>query len=434
MLHDLKQAWGRLRARLRTGSCAWLGIAIPFVVTFGAPASPADTFAKSPVRIQVGPNPCSISIEDLNADGIPDIVTADRGELTSYREERPANDELSLLESQGVLDYVARPPLRAGFAPYCVVAANIDALKAPDLVVANFHDARRRHLTLFRNLGESGFEPLSYSVPETGLQYARMLDNDQQPLYTVPGLTSLVVREMNHDEFRDVVATGWSSDVLVFFPGDRDKYFGAPILTPAPGGPRDVQAADFNGDGEIDLVTSMYNTGEVAIWKGTGTGSFTEVNRFSSGGALPDKVRLADFNADGKVDLAVSHCFTTDSVNIFYADAAQPFLFGVSQQIAMSASDNHMRVDDEIRDLVAADFNNDGKPDFAAACYASAKVAVFINELRAPGVLPTFRRESYSFKDARPRALAAGDINKDGKLDLVVALWQANAVSFLLGQ
>lgn len=394
----------------------------------------AETFVKHPGRLQVGPNPCSIVLEDLNADGIPDIVTADRGSMTGPREERPANDELSLLESQGPLNYVAKPPLRAGFAPYCVVAANIDALKAPDLVVASFHDTKRRHLTLFRNLGQSGFEPLTFSAPDTGLRYARMLDSDQQPIYTLPGLTSLIVREMNHDEFRDVVATGWSADVLLFFPGDRNTYFAAPVVTPAPGGPRDVQAAELNGDGEIDLVSTMYNSGEVVVWKGAGDGTFAEANRFSSRAPLPHKVRLADFNGDGKTDIAVSHCFSTDAVMIFYADPASELSYPVSQEISVTPRDNRQKVEDEIRDLLAEDLNGDGRTDFAVACYASARVCVFINETAASAPVAAFRREVYSYKDARPRALDAADVNNDGKLDIAVTLWQVNAVGFLLGQ
>lgn len=394
----------------------------------------ADVFVKHPARFQVGPNPSSIVVEDLNADGIPDIVTADRGELASTREERPANDELYLLLSESPLNYVARPPLRSGFAPYCVVAANIDALKAPDLVVASFHDPRGRHVTLFRNLGENGFVPVVFSIPATGLRYARMLDNDQQPLYTVPGLTSLVVREMNHDEFRDVVATGWSADTIVFMPGNGETYFGEPILTPARGGPRDVQAADLNGDGEVDLVTTMYNSGEVAIWKGSGNGSFLEVNRFSSTGPLPHKVRLADFNGDGRTDIAVSHCFTTDSVVIFLGDSERSFRFGVAQPIPMSLDDNYQRVDDEIRDLAVGDFNRDGRIDFATACYASARVRIFLNEPPTSSAPLAFGREVHQFKDGRPRALATGDLNGDGKIDLAVTLWQRNAVALLLGQ
>ncbi|MDZ4861676.1 MAG: VCBS repeat-containing protein [Candidatus Hydrogenedentes bacterium] len=404
-----------------------------FVLLFGADAS-ADIFTKHSGRLQVGSNPVCIIAEDLNADGIPDIVTADRGAMTNPREERPANDELSLLESQGPMQFVARPPLRAGFAPYCVVAANIDALKAPDLVVASFHDARRRHITLFRNLGESGFEPITFSAPDLNLRYARMRDSDQEPIYTLPGITSLAVREMNHDEFRDVVATGWSADVLIFFPGDRDAYFGEPTLIPAPGGPRDVQAADLDGDGDVDLVTTMYNSGEVVVWKGAGNGAFTEANRFSSRAPLPHKVRLADFNGDGKLDIAVSHCFTTDAIMLFFADQASDFAYSVSQEISMSQRDNRQAVDDEIRDFVAEDLNGDGRIDLAAACYASARVCVFVNVSGNPGGGIAFHREIYSYKDARPRALSAADFNVDGKMDLAVALWQVNAVAFLLGQ
>lgn len=402
------------------------------IAVAASPRTVADVFTRHPKWFQVGPNPCAIVAEDLNGDGIPEIVTADRGSMTSPREERPANDELSLLESRGVLVYEAKPPLRAGFAPYAVVAANIDALKAPDLVVGSFHDPRRRHLTLFRNLGENGFETLSFAVPETGLRYQRLRDNDGEPIYTVPGITSLAVREINRDEFRDAIATGWSSDVLIFFPGDRDAYFGQPSLISAPGGPCDVQIADLNGDGSLDLVTSMYNSGEIVVWKGDGTGAFSETARFSSRAPLPHKVRVADLNGDGRLDIAVSHCFTSDSVVLFFGDAEPSFSFSTSQEIPMNPNDNRQSVDDEIRDLLVRDFNGDGRMDFAAACYASRRVCLFLNESGGPGIPLRFHRETYTYKDARPRALASADFNGDGKTDIAVTLWEANAVALLL--
>ncbi len=407
-------------------------VAAPIVgIVFAGPAS-AETFVKHNRWLQVGPNPCAIVTADLNGDGLPEIVTADRGEMTDTREERPANDELSLLVAGPNLTYENRPPLRAGFAPWCVVVANIDALKAPDLVVGSFHATRNRDLTLFRNLGETGFEPSTYTVPDEGLGYESVRDDDNRPIYTVPGITAVAVRDINHDQFRDAVAAGWSSGVIIVFPGNAETYFGEPKVIAAPGGPRDLQMADFDGDGEVDLVTTMYNTNEIALWKGDGKGQFEEVKRFPSRGPLPHKVRIADMNGDNKPDLVVSHCFSSDSVAIHFGDGG--FSFEVSQEIEVGTDNNRLEVQDEVRDVIVADFNGDGKLDLATACFASSRVCLFINRSDGTGAPLTFEREVYRYKDARPYALSAADLNQDGKPDIAVTLWDANAVGLLLGR
>lgn len=398
---------------------------------FGSGAS-ADTFVKHNRWFQVGPNPCAIVTADLNGDGLPEIVTADRGEMMDTREERPANDELSLLVAGPNLKYESRPPLRADFAPWCIAVANIDALKAPDLVVGSFHATRGRDLTLFRNLGETGFEPSTYSVPDEGLRYESVRDDDDRPVYAVPGITAVAVRDIDHDSFRDAVATGWSSGILIVFPGSGETYFSEPRIVHAPGGPRDIQMADFDGDGEVDLVTTMYNTNEIALWKGDGKCNFAEVKRFPSRGPLPHKVRVADMNGDSKPDLVVSHCFSSDSVAIHFGDGG--FSFDVSQEVEVGANNDRLVVQDEVRDVIVADFNADGRMDFAVTCFASSRVCVFINRTTGTGAALDFEREVYTYKDARPYALSSTDLNQDGKLDIAVTLWGANEVAVLLGR
>lgn len=392
--------------------------------------SPADTFTKQGRTIKVGPNPCDIVAPDLNGDGIPEIITADRGILSDPTREKPANDELSFLVAREPMAYVTQPPLRAGFAPWAIVVENMDALKAPDLVVVSFHETRGRNLSLFLNIGDNLFNELHFPVPEDSLEYKRQRDIDDRPLFTVPGLTALVIRDFDGDGYRDAVATGWSGDVLVYFPGENEKYLGEPSFFQAPGGPRDIQAADLNGDGHTDLVTTMYATGEIALWKGDGSGGFSEVDRFLSRGRLPHKIRIADVNGDGHKDLAVSDCHAYDAIHIYYG--AEGFAFPTCQEILFG--EDRSRIEEEVRDILVEDLNADGRVDLAAACFASGQVCILLNESTGTGCPQVFRSERYPFSDGRPRALCTADFNQDGKKDVAVTLWEENVVSFLMGR
>ena len=393
-------------------------------------AGAEDTFKIHPKWFQVGPNPSAIVAPDLNGDGLPEIVTASRGALRDPRQEQPANNEVTFLVAGPGLDYVTQTPLRADFAPYAIAVGNVDALKALDLVVASFLAVQHRDLALFLNMGNNLFESHYFAVPQEALVYKRMLDGNNEPVFTKPGLTSLALADVNHDGLLDVIATGWSSDVLAFFPGKADGYFGAPVLIDAAGGPCDVKAVDLDGDKNLDLAVVFYCSNEIGIWKGDGKGNFTPATRFGTRGRLPNKVQVSDINKDGKLDLVVSHCYTEDSLVIFYGDGGLGF--SLSQEILLGADRDVLEC--EIRDLVVADFNGDGRPDLAAACYGSGEVVVLINTSEGEALPQTFKREKYVFENGKPRALCAADFNKDGRTDLGVALWDANAVALLLNK
>lgn len=389
-----------------------------------------ETLVRKARTLQVGPNPSAIVAADLNDDGLVDIVTVDRGELGDPRDERPANDELSVLMAQPDGEYVkVHPSLKTGFGPYALAIANIDALKWPEIIVANFHDIRNRDLSLFLNIKTEGlFKPVEFSVPDTALLYVRHNDGDDSPLFTKPGLTSLAVADLNGDGLRDVVATAWCSDVLVVFPGHAETYFETPRYFPAPGGPRQVALADFDGDKLLDAAVVMQTTGELAIFKGDGKGGFAEVARFTTRGRLPSCVKLADINRDGKLDVVVSHSFSDDSIVIFYGDGG--FLFSVSQEILLG--EDRVALEAEIRDIAVGDLSGDGRPDIVAACHASKEVVLLVNTSQDSARDQNFSRERYSFPDAAPRALCIADLDQRPGNDLAVALWGSNSVTLLL--
>lgn len=174
----------------------------------------AEIFVKHTKQFSVGPNPCAIVARDMNGDNLPEIITADRGQMTDPGDERPANDELSYLEAKGNLAYESKPRLKTDFAPWCLVAANMDTLKAPDIIVGSFHASRNRNITLFLNMGGGLYNEKQFGLQDKPLSYVRHRDIDGKPVFTAPGITSLAIADVNGDTLRDAIATGWSSDVL----------------------------------------------------------------------------------------------------------------------------------------------------------------------------------------------------------------------------
>ncbi|MFI5183412.1 MAG: FG-GAP-like repeat-containing protein [Vicinamibacteria bacterium] len=73
-------------------------------------------------------------------------------------------------------------------------------------------------------------------------------------------------------------------------------------------------AADFNGDGIVDLAFSRYDTGTVGILQGRGDGSFEDAADYPVG-FHPRALALADLDGDGVPDLVVVDATQPDSVS-----------------------------------------------------------------------------------------------------------------------
>src|SRR5438034_1418988 len=79
----------------------------------------------------------------------------------------------------------------------------------------------------------------------------------------------------------------------------------APYYKVGPG-PVSIVAADFNGDGKMDLATANSAGSSVSILFGNGDGSFSPAVDYRSG-RNPSSLAVADFNGDGEPDLVVAN-------------------------------------------------------------------------------------------------------------------------------
>ena len=119
---------------------------------------------------------------------------------------------------------------------------------------------------------------------------------------------ALETADFNRDGFPDLAFTFENSPTVGVLIGGAAGGFD-PVVEYSTGAgthPRDLVAADFNGDGASDLAVMNDNAEGVAILLGTGTGAFQAPTSFPVGNYLR-AIDAADLDANGKIDLAVTN-------------------------------------------------------------------------------------------------------------------------------
>ncbi len=191
-----------------------------------------------------------------------------------------------------------------------------------------------------------------------------------------------------------------------------------------------IVAADFNGDGKLDLAVSDpgnpgSDNGGVAILLGNGDGTFQAAKYFPAG-QNPSALAAADFNGDGKVDLAAgSSVGGTIAVLPGNGDGT----FGAPASYGNGGDSQAIPVS-----ILAIDLNGDGRPDLAVAnqgfvTVPTSSISTLLNT--GSGFQPKFNAPLPLA--LIPNFLAYSDLNNDGKTDLIAISPSASAVVTLFG-
>lgn len=269
------------------------------------------------------------------------------------------------------------------------------------------------------------FPKLSFSAPiDTGI---------------VPNGVPIAIGDVNNDGNTDMILDNH------LYLGDGAGHFTAsPIDESGISGPYVQYTAlgfqDLNGDGKLDYVRidpsfdSLGSTCPLAplvitVLLGDGMGHFTPSQTISRGGTVEVSAAYGDFDGDGKMDFAVftgeTACYpnevaiTTREVTTYLNNGDGTFRAKTTVlPLAL------------IRDrMVSGDFNGDGKTDLAFTGWTvnSSQQQVwnvttllgFGDGTFKAGTLYTLDSEYYNF--------SAGDMNGDGKTDIVITLLAKNA-------
>ena len=310
--------------------------------------------------------------------------------------------------------------LNPGFGVNDVTVADFNEDGKPDLAIAIANIGSP--VVIMLGNGDGTFQP---GTPQS---LAGAVWEISTGKFTATGHTDLLMR------FEDGVYVSRGLGNGTFLPSELIWQEPNTIIAATPpghiaNGLQDLAVADFNHDGNLDIAIDSFGS-RVDILLGTGTGAFvpapiptylTTDNQTGFGGGM---IEAADLRGTGNADLVMSTGYAATTV-IMYSNGDGTFQTPVTYPAP--------EFDDAV--VAVADFNNDGRPDIVIASEGGESagdpnfITVMLNKQGGFDPPPSqfvVTSPADQAQAENPIGVALGDLNGDGKLDLVVSLWGGN--------
>ncbi len=355
----------------------------------GRPSEPRTSYPRPPIDVAVGKQPVDVALGDLDRDGRLDLISANPGDRTlSVRLQRDGRWEAS-------------GELAAGDQAHLVRLADLDGDRDLD-VVATAHDAGS--VWAWLGAGAGGF------VPAPGSPFAAIAAGR-------PHNHGLAAGDLDGDGDADIVAADQSARVAAVLLAD-----GRGGLAPAPGSPIALGGqpyppalGDLDGDGRLDLVAPLIDSGAIAVLLGDGRGGFRPApgSPHRTARVRPYAIALVDLDGDRALDVIAPHD-DTDDISV---------LLGDGKGGLRAAPGSPVSAGRRLGRTTTADVDGDGAPDLIGA--GSGAVVVMRGDGRG-GFGPPRAEPAGSW------VAVAADLDGDGRPDLAAPEPEANAIRLWL--
>ena len=389
-----------------------------------------------------GTTPQGVVIGDFNGDGVPDLAVTNS-----------VSDTVSVLIGNGDGTFQSKVDYATGRQPQGIAAGNFGN-GSLDLVVTNALDGK---IGVLINNGNGTFKPQvtyvtasnPYSVAVADFNGDGNLDlavanannfnvisvfhgngdgtfSGQLQYATGNTPISIAVGDVNNDGNPDIVVAnqqGNTVSVLINTGSGPSQSFLTHVDYNTAAFPTGATLGDFNKDGNLDIAVAAGDGNTVSVLLGNGDGTFRTQTNYGAGD-IPSAIAAADFNNDGNLDLVVADS-GSNSANVLFSNGDGTFQTRIDYAAGLSP-----------HAVASGDFNGDGIPDLAVVnsncangCSPST-VSILLGNGDGTFQAPT---QFSTGTGSDPFAIAAADLNADGKLDLAIADYATGKVAIMLG-
>ncbi len=355
----------------------------------------APSYGFTPLGLPAGINSGFAAIADFNGDGYLDIVVGDGQHLVT----------VVLGNGDGTFGQPIITGVTGGTTSLAATDLNGDGKL--DLVVYGFVDSFQS-VSILLGKGDGTFS-----------QTARYSVSAYSFFIATPTGFPLAIADFDHDGRQDLAVLNTSQNAVDVMLGNGDGTFrtvSSPNANPSAGF---LAAGDFNGDGIPDVVTSVfggsYQPLTLLIGRGDGT--------FDTGGIVLPKLptmplvnglATADLNNDGALDIAIS---TQTGVDVFLGHGDGTFETPVIYPAVFVPAAPFGA------GITIADVTADGKPDIIVTYFGDIGGAFEQFPGNGDG---TFQTAALYITQVIPASLAVADLNRDGRLDIVIGAQQGS--------
>jgi len=332
----------------------------------------------------------SIVVADFNGDGMADLAAASPAANTVALYIAAPDGSLPQKPTRLVSTGVEEPKETTA-RRQVVTVGDLDGDGINDLIVANTTAGK---LSVLRGRGDGQF---AAAVVEP----------------TLPLPTGLALGDFNGDSKPDLAIVSQGTNTVSIWLGSGDGRFSRAGQIPVGHGPTSIVTGDFGTsekeparDGKLDLAVTATGDGQIDVLFGDGAGGFSGPVTFDALGATA--IVAADFNGDGVLDLVTAAPSTGEIVMTIGLSSGTVGCFANGMIVANLAPALQPTA------LVAVDLNHDGNLDLVATVAGTSEsgTLTYINHPRPHMRAVFFEAPTLCRTGGTPAAVVGGEVGK----------------------